>query len=145
MGPRTGGYQWQVGNQVPESDPEGGWDGFITDKDFRDYKDAGFTMLYPEYDAPFSATEPFEGSVLQEYMEMAEKTERYISLKSLVPSSGRGKLRMEFATELRDFAYETLTGVSRSTDIEAKKDAEKEANEPKMEADEPLEDIAELN
>ena len=73
MGPRTGGYQWQVGNQVPESDPEGGWDGFITDKDFRDYKDAGFTMLYPEYDAPFSSTAPFEGSVLQEYMEMAEK------------------------------------------------------------------------
>ena len=46
---------------------------FITEKDFQEYKDAGFTLLYPEYDAPFNSASTFKGSVLEKYMETADK------------------------------------------------------------------------
>ncbi|MBQ1211657.1 MAG: hypothetical protein IIX68_07640 [Clostridia bacterium] len=72
-GPRSGGYRWEVGNQIPDNDPIGGWNSFITEKDFQEYKDAGFTLLYPEYDAPFNSASTFKGSVLEKYMETADK------------------------------------------------------------------------
>ncbi|MBP3936740.1 MAG: hypothetical protein IK954_04050 [Clostridia bacterium] len=72
-GPRSGGYQWQVGGQVPEDDPVGGWNTFVTEKDFLDYKNAGFTLLFPEYDAPYNSAETFKGSVLEDYMELADQ------------------------------------------------------------------------
>lgn len=42
------------------------------------------------------------------YIELAEKTDRYIELKKLVPSSVNGQLRLEFARGLKEFADETL-------------------------------------
>ena len=33
-GPRSGGYRWQVGGQTHPDDPRGGWNSFITEKDF---------------------------------------------------------------------------------------------------------------
>ncbi len=52
-GPRGGGYRWKVNGQVHPDDPAGGWNSFITEKDFLDYKNAGFNLLYPENDASY--------------------------------------------------------------------------------------------
>ena len=77
-GPRSGGYRWNVDGQTHPDDPAGGWDSFITEKDFQDYIDCGFTFLYPEYDAEAyrnaaNLQVPFEQSTLYEYMSLAEK------------------------------------------------------------------------
>ncbi|MBQ2938876.1 MAG: hypothetical protein IJE00_00760 [Clostridia bacterium] len=78
-GPRSGGYRWQVGGQTHPDDPRGGWNSFITEKDFLDYKNAGFTLLYPETDVSYDLTAKgltatsFKDSTLYEYMELAEK------------------------------------------------------------------------
>lgn len=88
-GPRGGGYRWKVNGQTHPDDPKGGWNSFITEKDFQDYKDAGFTLLYPENDASYDENSrglkanSFEESTLYEYMELAEK----VGLDVLVHSS----------------------------------------------------------
>ena len=78
-GPRSGGYRWQVNGQTHPDDPKGGWNSFVTEKDFLDYKNAGFTLLYPENDVSHEltskglSTSNFKDSTLYEYMELAEK------------------------------------------------------------------------
>ncbi len=83
MGPRRGGYRFWNGvyGEHPE-DPAGGWDSFITEKDFQDYIDAGFTYVLSEgdgwYDHTYKSNKnqsvgTFEESDLYPYMEMAEK------------------------------------------------------------------------
>lgn len=81
MGPRRGGYRYWNGvyGEHPE-DPAGGWDSFITEKDFQDYIDAGFTYALPEGDGWYDynyelnqSVSTFEESDLYTYMEMAEK------------------------------------------------------------------------
>lgn len=100
-GPRRGGYRYYCdndnddgsdgdyeGNKTTEilygthpEDPEGGWEGWITEKDFQDYLNCGFTHLLPEtdaaYDRHFAEVEnpvyTFYESDLYPYMELAEK------------------------------------------------------------------------
>lgn len=102
-GPRREGYRYYVDNDnddgsdgnydgnvnvEPEygthpEDPKEGFTGWITEKDFQDYKNCGFTYLLPEQDALYDFTynndvEPtpvsvFERSDLYSYMELAEK------------------------------------------------------------------------
>lgn len=81
MGPRRGGYRFWNGvyGEHPE-DPAGGWDSFITEKDFQDYIDAGFTYVLSEGDGWYDynselkqSVSTFEDSDLYTYMEMAEK------------------------------------------------------------------------
>ncbi len=52
-------------------DPEEAWESFITEENFQDYKDAGFTFLLSEMQATYSTD--FEGSELQKSMEIADK------------------------------------------------------------------------
>lgn len=95
-GPRGGGYRWKVSGQVHPDDPAGGWNSFITEKDFLDYKNAGFNLLYPENDASYDVNSKgltatsFEDSTLYEYMELAEK----VGLDVLVHSSRLTQLTM---------------------------------------------------
>ena len=42
------------------------------------------------------------------YIQLAENTDKYISLKSLVPSTTRGEKRLDFAKGLRNIANDTL-------------------------------------
>lgn len=73
-GPRKAGYR--NFNNAPGThpeDPEGGWEGWITEEAFRDYMDCGFTYVLADYDAKYDTNVPFEGSDTQEYMELAEK------------------------------------------------------------------------
>lgn len=81
MGPRRGGYRFWNGvyGEHPE-DPAGGWNSFITEKDFQDYIDAGFTYVLSEGDAWYDynnelkqSVSTFEESDLYTYMELAEK------------------------------------------------------------------------
>lgn len=80
-GPRRGGYRYYNGTYgTHPEDPEGGWQGWITKEDFQDYVDCGFTYLMSELDAPYdynystdSESECFEGSDLQQYMDLAEE------------------------------------------------------------------------
>ncbi len=46
---------------------------YLTEKDFQDYKDAGFTFLLSESSASYTEMTDFEGSKMQTYMELAEK------------------------------------------------------------------------
>ena len=90
MGPRRAGYRYWNGQYgADKRDPAGGWNSFITEKDFQDYIDAGFTYVLSEGDAWYDydydknrSVTKFEDSDLYEYMEMAEK----MGLK-VVPSS----------------------------------------------------------
>lgn len=81
MGPRRAGYRFWNGvyGEHPE-DPAGGWDSYITEKDFQDYIDAGFTYVLSEgdgwYDYNVEARQEvsnFKESDLYAYMELAEK------------------------------------------------------------------------
>lgn len=58
------------------------------------------------------------------YLTLAEKTEKYIKLKKLLPSLGQGKKRRAFATKLLDFAQGTLDSLGIEFDKEI--DADKE-------------------
>ena len=44
------------------------------------------------------------------YMDLADKTNRYIELKKIIPSTENGKKRTEFARNLLNFASTTLNG-----------------------------------
>lgn len=102
-GPRRGGYRYYWDNDNDDGsdgdndysanmegeavygahpkDPKGGWEGWITEKDFQDYLNCGFTYLLPEQDGLYDFT--YAGGVrpvdniyesdLYEYMELAEK------------------------------------------------------------------------
>lgn len=100
-GPRREGYRYYFDNDnddgsdgnydgnlnvTPEygthpEDPEDGWKGWITERDFQDYKNCGFTYLLPEQDALYDFTytdggkpvSNFVESDLYSYMELAEK------------------------------------------------------------------------
>lgn len=79
-GPRRGGYRWEVNGEHHPDDPQGGWNSFITEKDFQDYVDCGFTFLFAEGDAPYDyncekgvTVSNFADSSLYEYMELAER------------------------------------------------------------------------
>ena len=53
------------------------------------------------------------------YEELADKTLRYINLKKLVPSTGKGILRREFAQELMEFADDTLQEMTKNPELES--------------------------
>lgn len=73
-GPRKAGYRNYNGvSGTHPDDPEGGWSGWITEKDFQDYKDCGFTYVLAESDGFYEMNTPFIGSNLHKYMEVAEK------------------------------------------------------------------------
>ena len=46
---------------------------YLTEQDFQDYKDAGFTYLLSESSVSYTSMYGFEGSPMQTYMELAEK------------------------------------------------------------------------
>ena len=82
-GPRVLKYRYYNGayGEHP-GDPEGGWEGWLTEEAFRDYLDCGFTYVMPEYDGLYDtktdgakreAAYEFEESDLYAYMELAEK------------------------------------------------------------------------
>lgn len=54
--------------------------------------------------------------LVNSYLEMIEKTEKYVELKKLVPSTERGKKRIAFANELLDFGYEIMDRAEREAD-----------------------------
>ena len=68
----------------------------------------------------------------QAYVDLAEKTDKYISLKSLVPSSTRGQMRKDLAEALLDFADTTLEKLSVNLD----KETQNEVEEPTLDQDE---------
>lgn len=100
-GPRRGGYRYYIDNDNDDGsdgnydgnnnvaaeygthpeDPEGGWEGWITEKDFQDYLNCGFTHLLPEQDALYDFTYAdganentiYPYSDLYPYMKLAEK------------------------------------------------------------------------
>lgn len=73
-GPRRAGYRYYNGELGAwKEDPKGGWDSFIDEKNFQDYKDCGFTYLMPEMDAEYEMGKNFEDTALKEYMDLAEK------------------------------------------------------------------------
>lgn len=57
------------------------------------------------------------------YVELVQKTEKYISLKKLQPDTTRGQKRLDFANELLNFAYETMEMIPEEFDKSAKADA----------------------
>lgn len=82
-GPRVVQYRFYNGvyGAHPE-DPKDGWEGWLTEKDFQDYIDCGFTYAMPEYDGMYDVKSHdkvketaynFEESDLKAYMDMAEK------------------------------------------------------------------------
>lgn len=81
MGPRRSGYQFWHGEYGKHPlDPPEGWKSYITEKDFQDYLDAGFTFVLSEGDAWYDYNnekgkfvEDFIESDLYPYMELAEK------------------------------------------------------------------------
>lgn len=60
------------------------------------------------------------------YEELADKTLRYINLKKLVPATGKGILRREFAQELMEFADDTLQEMTKNPEL----DSENAKNQP---------------
>ena len=100
-GPRREGYRYYADNDNDDGsdgnydgntdvtatygthpeDPEGGWEGWITEEDFQDYLNCGFTYLLPEQDAFYDFSyangvvpvDSYYESDLYEYMELAEK------------------------------------------------------------------------
>ena len=64
---------WGAVREGHPDDPETVWDSFITEDNFQDYKDAGFTFLLSETSAGYISD--FEGSPLQKYMDLAERME----------------------------------------------------------------------
>ena len=60
---------------------------------------------YPNYkEAPDEKIDALRDA----YAKMGEMTDKYITLKKLVPATGRGEKRLDFAKGLRDFASDTL-------------------------------------
>jgi hypothetical protein len=49
------------------------------------------------------------------YIQLAENTDKYIALKSLVPSTTRGEKRLDFAKGLRNIANDTLEDLGFNT------------------------------
>ena len=54
------------------------------------------------------------------YVDLIEKTDKYVELKKLVPSTERGKQRIAFATKLLEFANDTVKEMAVSPEREAK-------------------------
>ena len=77
--------------------------------------------------------------LIDAYIELAKKTEQYISLKKLDPFTTRGKNRVKFASKLLEFAHETLDDVSKSSDREVKRETEKVENVDVKEKNEEIE------
>ena len=81
MGPRRPGHQyWNREYGKHPDDPTEGYRSFITEKDFQDYMDCGFTFAYLEEDGWYDydyinrkQVDKFEDSGLYTYMELAEK------------------------------------------------------------------------
>lgn len=74
MGPPGAGYRAygeSFGTHPDDQGFEEPWSDFFTEENFQDYIDAGFTYLLSECNAHY--TEPFKGSPLQKYMDLAEK------------------------------------------------------------------------
>ena len=63
------------------------------------------------------------------YIEMSVKTDRYIGLKKLVPSTPRGEKRLDFAKGLRDVASDTLEEIGFNIDKEKTEEIETEKEE----------------
>ena len=69
------------------------------------------------------------------YIELVEKTEKYISLKKLIPETTRGQKRIDFANELLNFAYETMEKIPEDFDKSAKVDKNPAINKDEAEID----------
>ena len=69
------------------------------------------------------------------YIEMAKKTERYIALKKIVPSTVKGEKRLDVAKDLKKSADFMLNKLHIRLDKEVEKETEeieKEADAPEM-------------
>ena len=87
------------------------------------------------YENPRKVPEPITDALRQAYIELADKTERYIALKKIVPATEKGEKRLDFAKELKEFASSTLEKLDISLDKETEKETEeleKEENVPEM-------------
>lgn len=131
MGPRRAGkrnFNEQYGNP---RDPEEGYESFLTNQVFQDYKDAGFTFLIPEGDAFFGTRITSEGLVSEEdftksdlylFMKKAQEYDLavYPSCRQLLDKIARapGKLSEEekkvikpFVETIKSYFPETCKGV----------------------------------
>jgi hypothetical protein len=63
-------------------------------------------------------------SLKDAYVDLIEKTDRYVELKKLVPSTERGQKRIEFAKGLLEFAYDTAKEIGLSPEKEAIQNAD---------------------
>lgn len=79
--PKEGNRAWGAVREGHPDDPERPWDSFITRENFQDYKDAGFTYLLSECSAAYLGD--FEGSIMQDYMDLAEDMEIPVVVYSL--------------------------------------------------------------
>ena len=90
--------------------------------------------------SPENISDELAQNVKQAYAALADKTNKYVQLKSLIPSTVRGQKRIEFALGLLGFAGETLKemvpGKERMDEVqreEPPKDMDMEENQSEME------------
>ena len=92
-----------------------------------------YTKEVKKYTNPKEVPEKITNALRNAYIEMAEKTERYISLKKIVPATEKGEKRLEFAKDLKKSADFMLNKLHINLD----KEVEKETEEVEKEADGP--------
>ena len=91
------------------------------------------TKEVKSYENPEMVPEKTIDALRKAYIELAERTEKYIALKKIVPSSTRGEKRLELAKALREFSIETMEKLGVKFEKEEKatvKTEEKEVDEP---------------
>ena len=87
------------------------------------------TQQIKAYTNPKEVPEPMTNALRNAYIELHEKTDRYISLKKLIPTFESGQKRVDFARELKDFAEETLDKLGVKFEKKEEKEKGKESNE----------------
>lgn len=94
-----------------------------------------YTKEVKKYTDPKQVPEKITNELRNAYIEMAKKTERYIALKKIVPSTVKGEKRLDVAKDLKKSADFMLNKLHIRLDKEVEKETEeieKEADAPEM-------------
>ena len=94
-----------------------------------------YTKEVKMYNDPKQVPEKITNALRNAYIEMAKKTERYIALKKIVPSTVKGEKRLDVAKDLKKSADFMLNKLHIRLDKEVEKETEeieKEADAPEM-------------
>ena len=93
------------------------------------------TAKVRECGSPEAVPETLAAKLENAYIDLADKTLRYVQLKKVVPYQERGQKRVNFVRELLRFANDTLDDMEAKPEMEADKypDGEKVMEEPEEE------------